>query len=161
MVAQKTSLFNNTKREKSLTGFTILEVILAIFILTVAVFSSYALIEQTIRGASLNRSKLVAYYFAQKEIENVKNQRDNNWLNYRGEAERWKEGISNQPKEEIYFLDGASSGFERKITIDDGTDADGNRYLEVEVTVYWSERGRDYQVKVINYLYNWLFREET
>jgi len=64
-------------------GFTILEVIVAIFVLTVAVGGSFVLIQQTLIAASLAQSKLTAYYLAQEGIEIVRNIRDTNWLKQR------------------------------------------------------------------------------
>ncbi len=124
-------------------GFTILEVVLAIFILTVAVFASFSLVEQTITAASLNQSRLVAYYLAQEGVENVKNIRDENWLNYRS----WDQGM--ETGEETV------DRFTRETSIVERKDEDNNDYLEVKVIVQWSERGRDHKVEVINYLYNW------
>ncbi len=64
-------------------GFTILEVIVAIFVLTVAVGGSFVLIQQTLIAASLAESKLTAHYLAQEGIEIVRNIRDTNWLEQR------------------------------------------------------------------------------
>ena len=130
-------------------AFTILEVILAIFILTVAVFASFSLIQQTVIGISLNQSKLIAYYLSQEGIENVRNIRDANWLNNR----TWNESISSSPEGIVSFLDGTASKFKRKVDV--AEIADDPSYLEVKVTVGWSERGRDHNVEVINRLYNW------
>ena len=130
-------------------AFTILEVILAIFILTVAVFASFSLIQQTVIGISLNQSKLIAYYLSQEGIENVRNIRDANWLNNR----TWNESISSSPEGIVSFLDGTLSKFKRRVDVVEI--ADDPRYLDVKVTVGWSERGRDHNVEVINRLYNW------
>ncbi len=127
-------------------GFTILEMILAIFILTVAVFSSVSLIQQTIIGTSLNQSKLIAYYFAQEEVENIKNIRDTNWLNNR----TWDVGISSSLETDVSFLDGSPSIFRKQIIVTPVDD-----YVEVKVIIKWSERGREHNIEVINHLYNW------
>jgi len=66
-------------------GFTILEVIVAIFVLTVAVGGSFVLIQQTLIAASLAQSKLAAHYLAQEGIEIVRNIRDTNWLKQRSD----------------------------------------------------------------------------
>lgn len=127
-------------------AFTILEVILAIFILTVAVFASFSLIQQTVVGVSLNQSKLIAYYLSQEGVEIVRNIRDTNWLNNR----TWNQGISSS-EEIVGFLDGTQSRFKRKIVVAETIDG----YLEVKVIVEWSERGREHNTEVINHLYNW------
>lgn len=57
-----------------------LEVAVAIFILTIGVFGAYALFQQIVATASLNQSRLVAYYMTQEVFETVRNIRDSNWL---------------------------------------------------------------------------------
>ena len=127
-------------------GFTILEAILAIFILTVAVFGSFSLIHQTLTGVSLNQSKLIAYYLAQEGVEIVKNIRDTNWLRER----TWNEGMSSS-EEIVSFLDGTTSKFKRKIIISQAPAG----YLTVKVIIEWSERGSSQNIEVVNHLYNW------
>lgn len=77
-------------------GFTLLEVILAIFILTMGVVGSFTLIQSTLISASLNKSKLIAYYLAQEGIEITRNARDNNLLAiHRGVGGiEWDDGIT-------------------------------------------------------------------
>lgn len=83
------------KAGKFQNGFTLIEVILAIFVLTVAVASSFILISQTLTSASLAQSNLIAAYLAQEGIEIVKSIRDTNWLKiYMGENVSWDKGIS-------------------------------------------------------------------
>jgi len=63
-------------------SFTLLEVILAITVLTLAVGGSFVLISQTLASVSVVQSKLIASYLAQEGIEIVKNIRDTNWLKF-------------------------------------------------------------------------------
>jgi hypothetical protein len=63
-------------------SFTLLEVILAITVLTLAVGASFVLISQTLASVSVAQSKLIASYLAQEGIEVAKNIRDNNWLKF-------------------------------------------------------------------------------
>lgn len=152
-------------------GFTILEVILAIFILSVAVFGSFSLIQQTVVGVSLNQSKLIAYYLAQEGVEIVRNIRDTNWL----QGSAWTAGLAvgegNQEADyqsmvlESYqgrylrigdngfynYASGMETKFKRKIAVTEKSDG----YLEVKVIIEWSERGREHNIEVINHLYNW------
>lgn len=120
-------------------SFTILEVILAIFILTVAVFASFSLIQQTVVGVSLNQSKLIAYYLAQEGVENIRNIRDTNWLNDRA----WDQGIFSK----VETID----KFTRETII---SQLETN-VLEVKVIIEWNERGREHNTGVINHLYKW------
>lgn len=162
------------KRKK---GFTLLEVILAITILTMAVGGAFILIQQTLVGSSLSQSKLTAAYLAQEGVEIVRNIRDSNWL----KAISWTAGLDNGDWEADYndsaldyyystgrylyingvdgfycYLDTPDEGdiqtkFKRKITLQETADDT----LEVQVEVNWEERGRAHNFKVINYLYNW------
>ena len=121
--------------------------ILAVFILTIAVFSSYSLIQQTLISTSLNQSKLVAYYFAQQELENIKNVRDTNWL----QGSAWNQNISSISWTPLNFSDGSQSIFQKSITVSEIS----SDCLEIEVVIKWSERGREQSVEIINQLYNW------
>ncbi len=81
------------------TGFTLLEVIVAIFILTVGIGGSFSLIQQTISTVSMIQSRLIAAYLGQEGIEIVRNIRDNNWLEQRGSFQNpplpvWNYGMS-------------------------------------------------------------------
>ena len=67
---------------RDLTGFTLIEVMASISILTVGIGGSFILIQQTLIQASLSESKLIAAYLAQEGVEIVRNIRDNNWLQY-------------------------------------------------------------------------------
>jgi type II secretory pathway pseudopilin PulG len=72
-IQSKVKLLNNR-------SFTLLEVILAIAVLTAATAGVFSLIIQTFASASLNQSKLVAAYLAQEGLEIIRNIRDSNWL---------------------------------------------------------------------------------
>lgn len=77
------------------SGFTLLEVIIAITILTMAVGGSFILIQQTLIASSLNQSKLIAYYLTQEGIEIVRNIRDGNWLKQRSNPDTlWDKGLA-------------------------------------------------------------------
>jgi Tfp pilus assembly protein PilV len=66
--------------KNSINGFTIIEVVVALFLLTVGVFGGYALFQQTVVTSALNQSRLVAFYMTQELFETVRNIRDSNWL---------------------------------------------------------------------------------
>jgi type II secretory pathway pseudopilin PulG len=75
-------------------GFTLLEVVLAVFMLSTSAFASFSLIQSTIVSASLNKQKLTAYYSAQESLEVIRNIRDGNWLKQRDDEEiLWTDGI--------------------------------------------------------------------
>ena len=75
-------------------GFTLLEVVLAIFILSMSAFGGFSLIQSTVISASLSKQKLTAYYLAQESLEVVRNIRDGNWLKQREDSGvLWTDGI--------------------------------------------------------------------
>jgi prepilin-type N-terminal cleavage/methylation domain-containing protein len=166
-------VFKLIKKEK---GFTLLEVIFAIFILSLSGFASFTLIESALVPASLNRANLTAYYLGQEGIELVRNIRDNNWL----EGNDWREGLVTGDWEIDYNDDALSAytgryfyidsltnlfsyiaspseadeltKFKRKITISEIA-AD---MIEVSVTVEWSgDREGHRETTVINQLTEW------
>lgn len=162
-------------------SFTIIEVMMAIFVLTVAVGGSFALIQQTLVSASINQQKLIAYYLAQEGIEIVRNIRDSNWLEKRSiPTISWDDGIADNLsvgqfqnyladynklelisfEDKVLNLDedgfysysvGTPTRFKREITIQK-TDDDS---FEVSVKVQWTERRRTHNIEVIDLLYNW------
>jgi len=160
----------------------LLEVMIAISVLTVAVGGTYALIQQTLRAASLANSKLIAAHLAQEGVETVRNLRDNNWLNQRiNPGLSWKAGLGAGEYEMDYndvalasfvgegrylYIDGADgfytyldspgpgdtqTKFKRKITVAEV----GDDEIDVTVTVFWQERGGEYETEVIENLHNW------
>jgi len=156
-------------------GFTLLEVILAIFVLTIAVSGAFALISQTFIAANLAQSKLIASYLAQEGIEITKNMRDANWLSQRTDPDvLWNDGLDegswqvdckgkkldfgaygnflNIDSEGLYSYSAEiQTPFKRKISI---TNIDESN-IKVVVEVSWQERNRDYSVKALEKLSNW------
>jgi len=164
-------------------GFTMIEMITAIFIVTVGILGIFGLINQTISQISTSSSRLTAFYLAQEGIEVVRNIRDSNWLEARENPNiLWDEGIPagsweadyttqnlSQPYAENYlnisngfysYSSGTQTRFKRKITIFDKTNLDGDPegvfdLLKVLVEVSWEERGRTHQVTAQENLYRW------
>lgn len=164
-------------------GFTLLEVILAIFILTLATGGSSILVRQTIQSVSIVQSKLTASYLAQEGIEIVRNIRDSNWLEQRVDNVSWKEGLIqgeweadytttsfNEDCEDNYncrtygnYLRLPVNGGFYNYTLGNETifkrkiailDQDIDKIM-VAVEVSWQEREIPYKVEVVEYLYNW------
>ncbi|MFH1841329.1 MAG: prepilin-type N-terminal cleavage/methylation domain-containing protein [Candidatus Nealsonbacteria bacterium] len=155
-------------KEKS---FSLIEVIISVFLITTGTLGAFALIQRTVAFTSINSSRLVASYLAQEGVEVVRNIRDVNWLT----KVNWDNGLSfcsmgceadyNDSSLSSYssrFLKISSEGFynydsgentiyRRKITIT-SPEVD---ILEVLVDVEWQERGRTHTVSVLEKLYNW------
>ena len=162
----------NVKMNK---GFTILEAIAAIFVMTVGVLGAYAVVQQIIVYNSISSSRLTAAYLAQEGIEIVRNIRDTNWVE--GVASSWYEGLTGCASgyEADYddtdlscwsdpgrFLElqaggfysydsGTQPKFKRKITIV----LVGTNELKVSVEIQWQEKGQNYPLTVQENLYDW------
>ena len=78
-------------------GFTLLEVIIAIFIVLIGVSASLALITRTVAQMNLFSSQLIASYLTQEGIEIVRNIRDTNWLEQAAAPNSWDEGLACSP----------------------------------------------------------------
>lgn len=61
-------------------GFTILEIIVVIFIITMGLVGVLSLIIQNVQVQYVNKNNLIASQLAQECLELIRNIRDNNWL---------------------------------------------------------------------------------
>jgi len=152
------------------TGFTLLEVMIAISFITVGIGGAFAVIQKNFTIISVAGSQLTAAYLAQEGVEIVKNIRDTNWI----KKNNWDQGIDIESDYEADYDDisltayngeylnlneqglygyspGTATKFKRKITITDKT-ADS---LKITVKVIWEEKGREHNFKVQTLLYNW------
>lgn len=80
---------NIEKKEKSLT---ILEVILALFLLSTGIIASYGLVTSAVIYSNNAPTEFTAFYLAQEGIELVRNIRDTNWL--QGTPITWNQGLT-------------------------------------------------------------------
>lgn len=152
-------------------GFSLLEVIVAIFIITVGLGGAISLLAFVISASAVGKSQIIATNLAQEGIEVVRNIRDTNWL----EGEAWNDGLGNGDyrvqynslglmafagnpvlnidSQGIYLYDNdePTTHFHRKITINNISDSE----MQVISEVTWSERNRDFNVIVEDRLYDW------
>jgi len=172
----KLVVLKSNLNQKKQTGFSLIEVIVAIYILLIGIVGVMALTINTTKAGAVSSSKLIAANLAQEGIEVVKNIRD---LNYgeNGWAD-WHAAIASGDYlvqynstalispyvDNAYFLydtglynyDTGSTNkykFKRKITIEN-TDP-SYRYLKVISTVGWIENSRDHSLVVEEELWNW------
>ena len=166
-------------------GFTLIEVLAAIFLITVGVTGALIVINQTTIFTQVTSSRLVASYLAQEGIEIVKNIRDTNSLKiHKGllTKEHWTDGLTGcaggceadyddsalVSADRYLKIDGGfynyDSGtdtvFKRKIIVFDLIDLDDPPdgipdQMKVQVLVSWEERGRSHQVTAQENLYKW------
>lgn len=158
-------------------GFTLLEMIIATFILVIAVVGLYSLFSQIIVATSIVSSRLTAAYLAQEGIEIIRNIRDTNWLNntnwdneltscsFGCEAD-YRTGTVNETTvlrayENAYLnvdvdgfysysTSGSPTKFKRKITVTPIGDV-----LKISVSIEWEDRGKTYNFTTEENLYNW------
>jgi prepilin-type N-terminal cleavage/methylation domain-containing protein len=76
-------------------GFTIIELIIAIFILSVAIIGVYSALSTMVVFSSNEASRLTAAYLAQEGMEVIRNIRDNNWISGSNNPELflWDDGL--------------------------------------------------------------------
>ncbi len=168
---------------KSGEGFTLLEVMVAIFVIIVGVAGVMTIFQTTMFLTSISSSRLTASYLSQEGIEMVRNVRDTNWLEARAVANDWDEGLTNclngcivdynhsygpdlidpnLPAFADQFLNIDGNGF---YSYSPGTATKFQREiiiqktdpdrLEVRVQVIWSEKGKSYNFSAQENLYNW------
>jgi len=69
--------------KRNQAGFTILETMVAVFILVLSVTGPMVFASSSLRSAFLARDQITAFYLAQDVIETIKNIRDENGINER------------------------------------------------------------------------------
>jgi prepilin-type N-terminal cleavage/methylation domain-containing protein len=123
-------------------GFTLIEVVVAVFVLTIGVLAVFNVVQNITVYSKVSSSRLTAVYLVQEGIELVRNQRDSNWLVGNSWDSNLPEGV------ESNILD----KFNRAISLS----PEGGDKIVVTVEVSWEEKGRA-QSPVIaqTELYNW------
>ncbi|MDD4989765.1 MAG: type II secretion system protein [Candidatus Pacebacteria bacterium] len=154
--------------KKSGAGFTLIEIIIAITVMTIGIVGSYAVVPAMVRNQAVNLDEFTASQLAHEAMEIVRNFRDTNWLNDLD----WKAGLLacssgceidyNDPgfssfQDRFLQIDsnglfnyglGASSKFKRKIIIQEQGDA-----LNVKIQVLWNGKGSPFEAE--ENFYDW------
>jgi len=157
-------------------GFTLIEVLAAMFIMLMGTLGVFGLISRTVTFNSSVNSQLVASYLAQEGLEIVRNIRDANLLTiHKGAGGEWNDGLTScssgcgadyndtvlggfqstplKLDNGFYTYDaGTDTIFTREIIIDSAT----TDLLEVSVDVRWVDKGNARHVLGATELYNWL-----
>lgn len=107
----------NKKIKKSKSGFSLVETLVAIFILAMAIAAAMTVANSSLQASFYARDRIAAFFLAQEAIELIKNKRDVNGLS----GNRWLGGIANWDSYGGWC--GENSGGENR---DCGIDIDGN-----------------------------------
>lgn len=114
-------------------GFTLLEMLIAVFVITVGIIGAAALFVRVTASALVASDRLTAAYLAKEGIEIVRNIRDTNWLN----NEFWDEGL----------YPNCTGGCEGDYTMTENLDSWQGRFLNIDVQEFYSYRGSDRPTK--------------
>lgn len=163
-------------------GFTLLEVMIAVFLVIVGISTAFLLITKTVGQMAVSSSRLTAAYLIQEGIEIVRNIRDTNWLEHITDpANTWDEGLTGCstgctadyaytaskdpnllaiPADNFLNIDGNgfysySAGTATKFKRKITIDTSAPDILKVKVEVTWQEKGKSYQYSAQENLYNW------
>ena len=165
---------------KNNKGFSIVEAVVAIYIITMGLIGVLTLVIKNIQVKYINTNMLVASQLAQEGLELVRNIRDTNWL----DENDWYDSIYNQDPatgdylnytytitfksvidDSVNIIDnarmtmdgnfyshglGAPSSFYRLITV-----SDGGEFLVVESQVRWQTSKGNHDYIAETYLYDW------
>ncbi|OHA93501.1 MAG: hypothetical protein A3E02_01275 [Candidatus Zambryskibacteria bacterium RIFCSPHIGHO2_12_FULL_38_34] len=87
-------------------GFTVLESIVAIAILSLSISGAFSAVQQSLSEYIITRDETRAFYLAQEAIEVIRNKRDNNQLNRianPASPNTWLYGITQNASDPCYF----------------------------------------------------------
>ena len=163
--------------KKTKTGFSLIEILVVLFIVSVGLLGVVSLIIQNIQVQSINRNKLIASSLAQEGIELIKQVRDDNWragrlprtnlnpgsyaMDYRSTVPVTSASASNLYLKDGYYVvnSGGESGltstiFSRQISLETVAGFEGNP-LQVKSIVSWTDHGRPYRYELQTLLFDW------
>lgn len=151
-------------------GFTLIEVVVSIFILTVGIVTVVGLITTSAQAIQVVKDSVLAAQLSQEGIEVVRAIRNTNWI----QNQAYDAGLApgsycvnyNSTSTDscadfsIYFdaatgythnSGGQATPFSRKIDVATTTDAENVEYIEVRSTVDWDSRS----IVTETHLYDW------
>lgn len=159
-------------------GISILEVVVAIMVITMGMIGVLSLVIQNVQAQYINKNVLIASGLAQEGLELVRNIRDLNWLT---PGNVWNQNIVGDNtytmdygglasiKMAINSIDeagarlyvdsnglythtvtAAATNFYRLITV-----VDQGNYLDIKCTIRWKDGTQNHNYAAETYLYNW------
>lgn len=97
-------MINKLKNKIKQRGFTVLESIVAIAVLSLSVSGAFAAVTQSLSQAIIAKDEIKAFYLAGEAIEIIRNKRDNNQLaKLNGSAVSWLSGIAENGSDPCYY----------------------------------------------------------
>ncbi|MBU0722425.1 hypothetical protein KKA93_03155 [Patescibacteria group bacterium] len=156
---------------KNNSGISILEVVVAMMIITMGMVGVLSLVIQNVKAQYINKNVLIASGLAQEGLELVRNARDLNWLT---PGNDWNKDIAgtytidygrhinivNSIDEARLYIDNdgfythtataAATNFYRLITV-----VDNSEYLDIKCVVRWKDGMENHNYTAATYLYNW------
>jgi len=94
-------MYNRNKNK----GFTLLEMLVAIFVLSVGILGAYVAIQKSASISNYSYARLTAAYLAQEGIEIIRNIKDTNLLEGLLVSNDWHEGFAYIPYLEVQYTD--------------------------------------------------------
>lgn len=165
------SKFSFSCQEKS--GFTLVEIIVILFIVSVGLIGVLSLVIQNIQSQVINKNDIIANQLAQEGVELIRKTRDSNWLNsnpwdtnladgtyYMSYTDTIPSILVSDSDADLYQADsgyyshnssGTVTSFNRKLRIT-SIDADS---MQVEAIVTWTSRQQAHEYILQAYLYDW------
>lgn len=156
-------------------GFTLIEVLVATFVIALGVGGLFSLVRQNSSFALTSSLQFQASFLAQEGVEIARNIRDANFLKiHAGQTANWDDNLTGCALGcEADYNDSALLAGDRFLNIannmytyDSGTPtvfkraihatAAGADALEITVHVSWFEKGNAKEVQASTMLYNWL-----
>jgi len=165
------------KSLKVKAGFSLMEILVVLFIVSSAMLGVVSLIVQNIQVQSVNKNNLIASSLAQEGLELIRQTRDLNWQNHQPFNTNLSDGSyqidyrSSVPTSAavatpLYIKDGFyvhdSGGemdltptiFSRQIVITEYQSYPG-KPLEVRSIISWIDRGHPYHYELQTLLFDW------
>lgn len=176
-------MLNNLENKEK--GFSLAELLIALFVLTIGILGAYTAIQRAIYVIDYSSARLTAAYLGQEAIEIVRNIKDTNLIEEEKGSGSWDEGLIDGTYEVEYpnvlSLDpvltpciGICEFNNLRYLKNDGgmynyLGSEATRYkrkmeithigantLKLETTVYWRSKGGNvHQFEVQENLYNW------
>jgi len=150
------------------SGFTIIELMATIVIISIGVLGTYSVVQQMIRVTSSASQRLTAAYLAQEGIELIRNVRDTNWIRDLD----WNAGLATGDWEVDYndfslsayanrnlkinnnlynYDSGTNTIYKRKITLsNNGADS-----LKILSEISWTYGGISQSLSAEENIYDW------